>query len=158
MELFAAGKPVPQPRAGPGKGGHMIMAKRAHHIRGWRDTLRMMAQHAMLGKVPVTGPLRLIIEFRFPRPQRLCKPHNVNDMVLHDQKPDWDNVGKATDSFTGVIWMDDGQVSTAMVQKRFAQVNQQCGILVKVYRDRIPWNDTPEHYCSCRYCPTGRSR
>jgi Holliday junction resolvase RusA-like endonuclease len=141
VELFAAGKPVPQPRAGPGKGGHMIMSKASHGIRGWRDVLRMQAQLVMIGKIPFTGPLRMEILFRFPRPKRLQAPHNINDMVLHDQKPDWDNVGKATDSFTGVIWMDDGQISTVYLRKRFALMTEAPGVLVRIYRDRIPWEN-----------------
>lgn len=102
--------------------------------------LRMLAQQAMIGKVPVSGPIRLEILFLFPRPKRLQLPTNVNDVVLHDQTPDFDNVAKAvSDSFKGIIWIDDGQVSTAYVRKRFAQVNERPGCLVRAYRDRSPW-------------------
>lgn len=142
MELFAAGKPVPQPRAGPGRGGHMIMARAAHAIRGWRQTLKMMAQSAMLGKVPASGPLRMEILFLFPRPLRLREIHNIDAVVLHAQTPDWDNVGKAvSDAFKGVVWIDDGQVSTVYLRKRFAQVNEAPGVVVRVYRDRSPWRN-----------------
>lgn len=141
VTFFAIGRPVPQKRAAPGRGGHMIMAPAAHAIRGWRDTLRMLAQQAMLGRRPFDGPIRLEILFKFPRPQRLCKAHNRDDMVLHTaDRGDWDNVGKAVcDAMNGVVFFDDCQVSTAFIRKRFAQMHEQSGCAVRVYRDRIPW-------------------
>ena len=100
----------------------------------------MMAQQSMLGKIPVAGPLRLEVLFLFPRPKRIQRPELANDHIPHAQKPDFDNVAKAVcDSFTGVVWLDDGQVSTAYVRKRFATATEAPGVLVRVYYDRIPW-------------------
>lgn len=141
VTIFAAGRPVPQPRHSTGRGGHQIMAPAKHAIRGWRDLLRMQAQDVMRGKVPIDGAIRMEILFLFIRPKRLQKPDNINDVVLHTQdRGDWDNIGKAVcDSFNGVVFIDDCQVSTVYLRKRYAQMNEAPGVLVKVYRDRIPW-------------------
>lgn len=141
VQLFAAGRVVPQPRASEGKQGVRIMAPAKHSIHGWRQTLKMLAQQQMMGRVPVTGPVRLEALFLFPRPKRLQKPHNINDVVLCDNdKGDWDNIGKAvSDAFNMVVWMDDCQVTTSFIRRRFAQMNEAPGVVVRVWRDRIPW-------------------
>lgn len=151
VELFAAGKVVPQPRTTDGKQGVRIMAPARHAIRGWRQVLRMKAQDGMKGRTPVTGPIRLEVLFLFPRPKRLQKPKNINDMVLHDNDSgDWDNIGKAvSDSFNMVVWMDDCQVSTVFLRKRFAMMTEAPGVLVRVYHDQIPWIATRRGFCQC---------
>jgi Holliday junction resolvase RusA-like endonuclease len=140
VSFFAAGRAISQPRAQQGRGGHKIMAPARHAIHGWRQTLKLLAQQAMAGKVPVTGPLRLETLFLFHRPQRLCKPENVDDLVLCDQDPDVDNLAKALmDAFLMVVWVNDNQVTTCVIRKRFAQVTEAPGVVVRVYRDEVPW-------------------
>lgn len=152
VELFAAGKAVPQPRAGPGNRGRMIMAPRQHAIRGWRDLLKMLAQDAMRGATPVSGALRMEILFLFARPKRLQTPELANDLILHTIRPDWDNIGKAaSDAFKGVVWMDDCQVSTVMLRKRYALEREAPGVLVRVYHDEMPWI-IPKKSVECAYC------
>lgn len=135
IEFWVAGAAVPQPRAGPGRGGHMIMAPDASGIRVWRSTLRAMAQIEMQDRAMLTGPIRLMAQFIFKRPKRLGDINEI-EKLLHDQRPDWDNLGKAvSDAFKLVVWDDDGRVSTAIMRKRFAKVGEKPGALVRVYRD-----------------------
>lgn len=149
VSFFARGRAVSQPRAQQGNRGVKIMAPRTHAIHGWRDVLKLMAQQAMNGRLPVSGPIRLELLFLFARPKRLCRPRGVelkdgeryiDELALHESDPDWDNIGKAvSDAFRMVVWLDDCQVSTVSLRKRYANHAEPPGVLVRAYRDAVPW-------------------
>lgn len=150
VELFAAGKVVPQPRTTDGKQGVRIMAPARHAIRGWRQVLRMKAQDGMKGRTPAAGPIRVELLFLFPRPKRLQTDSMINVMCLHIVDPDGDNLEKAVwDSCKMVVWMDDCQVSTWLGRKRYAMMAEAPGVLVRVYHDQIPWIATRRGFCQC---------
>lgn len=131
LDIWVPGRAVSQPRVSDGKyGDHKIMAPATHAIRGWRKSVKAVAQAALAGRAPLTGPMKLEITFVFRRPLRLCKqpgellgPDEAYEGTRqwHYVDPDWDNIGKAiSDSLKMGPWVDDCQVAWSEVKKRYA--------------------------------------
>jgi Holliday junction resolvase RusA-like endonuclease len=87
---------------------------------------KMLAEAAALfmrGKQPTTRPCALLAHAykeipvswsRSDRDDALC------GRILPTSKPDWDNYGKITDAFKGIVWVDDSQVVDGRVIKRYS--------------------------------------
>lgn len=94
---------------------------------GWKSEIARAAKHH-LPKEPLEGPLRVSIEFRFPRPKshfRKVKGQGVlkdDAAVFHAGKPDADNAAKAVlDAMTTLgFWKDDSQVAILSLAKTYA--------------------------------------
>lgn len=79
--------------------------------------------------IPMDGPLRLEIDFIFPRPKS-C-PAN---QVLKWTKPDTDNLLKASmDALTNARWwIDDGRVAKIQTCKRYPFDGEHIGAAINV--------------------------
>lgn len=82
-----------------------------------------------------TGPLDLIVEFRFPVPDswpEWKREAALDSRIQHTKKPDCSNLVKAIeDACNQVLWHDDGQVCGTIVDKRYALLP---GVHVLVFR------------------------
>lgn len=91
--------------------------------RQYETALRLAAQAAMRGAEPITGPLRVQITAAFSVPKSWHKGKQLTalaDVVKPTGRPDWDNVGKVTDAFNGVVWRDDAQLVDVRVTKKYS--------------------------------------
>lgn len=68
---------------------------------------------------PHEGPLRIDIDFHFPRPKRLMRKKDPEGPVWHTAKPDRDNSDKAVLDTLKTIGMyrDDAQVCNGRIRK-----------------------------------------
>ena len=67
---------------------------------------------------PWTGPVGLIVRFRFPMPKTWPKWKKAKEQVWHDSSPDLSNLVKALeDALKGVFFEDDRQVVSCRAQK-----------------------------------------
>ncbi len=89
----------------------------------YKKRLRTEAWLAMRSAPLLTGPVMVHILARFSVPKSWPKRDRVEALagsLRPTGKPDWDNIGKLTDAFTGVIWKDDSQVVRATVEKLYS--------------------------------------
>ena len=71
---------------------------------------------------PLTGPLRLAVTFGMPVPKswsNVKQSKALGGQIKPTGKPDLDNLLKALDGLTGVVWKDDAQVVDITASKRY---------------------------------------
>jgi len=102
---------------------------------GWKSLVAFAAK-PFLPKEPLSGPVRLMVSFIFPRPARLMRKKDPDGLIPHTSKPDSDNCMKAVmDALTQIgMWRDDSQVCNQTVTKSYAGKNGQAGALIQIYR------------------------
>lgn len=90
--------------------------------RNYEAALRMAAQVAMVGKVPLAGPLRIQISANFSIPQSWSKKKQAAALmgeIRPTGKPDFDNLAKTADALNKIVWNDDAQVVDASITKHY---------------------------------------
>ncbi len=133
IRLIVNAVPVAQPRArATSRGAHAAMyspttvktkaGRKAHPIVAFKTAVRAAAfGKGFDGTNLLDSALRVDCCFVFPRPQRLLRKNDPKCRLPHTIKPDRDNLDKAVlDSLTGLVWVDDCQASTGLVEKYYA--------------------------------------
>lgn len=114
--------------------------RKAHPIVAFKATTRHIASSIYHG-APLTGPLRIDVQFVFPRTSSQVWKKRAMPRLRHIKKPDRDNCEKALlDALTGIIFADDCQVCAGEVTKWIASGDEQPHVLVSV---TILENDQP---------------
>jgi Holliday junction resolvase RusA-like endonuclease len=115
------GIPAPQgsKKAFVAAGRAMMKESNADAHALWRNQVSLAATEAHRGRPPLTGPLRLFVEFRFPMPK--SRPKYVRDLrsVWKTTAPDTDKLIRSVgDALTaaGVI-VDDALFAELVVRK-----------------------------------------
>ena len=131
LSMFIPGDPVPQPRPRitvRGKHGKAYVP-RDHAIHEWRAKVReWMEQSVPPGQAfPVSGVgLHVMMAFHLRKPKS-------NRKRLPISRPDLDNLAKAVlDAGNGVIWSDDSQVTTVVMNKRW---HDKPGVWLEISED-----------------------
>lgn len=116
----------------------------------WRDRIieRVRAEAVSL-KEPIAGPIRLDVDFNFPRPGYMLTRKFPSTRIHHTGKPDRDNLEKLLlDAITqagwreiggetvktSLVWKDDSQVCMGEVQKWFVARGDLPGACVIITR------------------------
>lgn len=92
--------------------------------RSYEDALRYAAQMAMGDRVPMTEPLGVIIEANMPIPQSWSQKKRaaaVAGTLRATCKPDLDNLMKMVDALNEVVFVDDKQIISASISKRYSE-------------------------------------
>ena len=77
---------------------------------------------------PWTGAIGLEVTFFVARPKSVTR-------ALPEVKPDGDKLLRATaDALTGILFVDDGQVTDWIARKRYATAEEPCGAWIEVWR------------------------
>lgn len=128
MKFWVAGLPVPQGsvRAFVIAGRARVTSDTGHRLGDWRNAIaseaRLAAQELIL------GPVHVRADFLLPRPASRPKRD-----LWPDRKPDLDKLARAAlDALTAVVFKDDAQVVRLSVTKRYAEGEQQPGVLLEV--------------------------
>ena len=126
--------PIAQPRRwGQGRFAHV---PKQHPVHAYKAAV-MVACREQGPVVPVSGPVRLFMDFAFPRP----KGHWTKKGALtkgasecHVQRPDLDNIAKSTmDAMTAAgVWGDDSQVVSLSLHKRWADADEMPGVSIRL--------------------------
>lgn len=90
------------------------------HVAAWRDTVGNAADVAMAGRSPLEGPVRLTLEFRFPRPasHRGAKGLKPSAPRVHAQQPDLSKLVRAVeDALSTIAFRDDARVAQLIATK-----------------------------------------
>jgi Holliday junction resolvase RusA-like endonuclease len=121
IRFSVPGEPVGKARPRFTKNGHAYTPDKT---RSYEAIVRLCAIKAMKGKKLLTGAISLTVTAFFPMPKYFTKAIRekaLSGELLHQKKPDWDNVGKIiSDALNGVVYADDATVSRASVSKRYS--------------------------------------
>lgn len=100
-------------------------------VNAFKATVAQVAsQHV---RVPITGPVRISIEFIFPRLLGMVCKKKAMDRQWEDSKPDSDNLEKSTwDALKGIAWNDDAQVCDSRVVKFFASGDEVARTIITI--------------------------
>lgn len=102
-----------RPRA-TSRGGFVSMYTPAKTVNFKRELIRIAERAYRLD--PMTGPLRVDLNFYLPRPKSAKK-----DVFVPITRPDIDNYVKAVfDAMNEILWKDDSQVVDLRCKKLFA--------------------------------------
>lgn len=99
----------------------------------WKRSVHVVAL-SRRPRAPIDGPIRVDLTFYFPRPQRLLKKSSPQGAILHDVKPDRDNLDKVVlDALTKAkFWNDDCQVCGGEIWKYYAAIGARPGVRIVV--------------------------
>lgn len=143
LSLFVPCIPAGQPRARAGvvNGRARVfnpstvktaLGRKPHPAVEFKHSVRMAVSEATSRRL-LDGPLRVDLEFVFPRPASITKKTRPNPSIPHTKKPDRDNLDKAVlDSLTGLLWNDDCQVCDGRIRKRIAAAGEEPGVRIAV--------------------------
>jgi len=135
ITFVVPGLPVAQPRsraASFGGKARIVGFDDRHPVTAFKAAVRLTAAAVMDGP-PLTGPVRLLATFAFPRPKRLTWARRPMPRAQHVTKPDADNLMKSLcDALNGVAWVDDAQVVDARLAKCYAAGNEAPHVAVEI--------------------------
>lgn len=121
----------------------------AAELKQWRALVRTGAERAMTGRERFSGPLLLLAAFYFPRPKSHTRKQRENPFVHGGGRYDVEKLVRAiNDAMTEAeVWADDAQVSVLLTEKRYAEQDENVGVIINVQAldaDTPPIFFTPE--------------
>lgn len=127
LDVFVPGRPAAQgsKRAlGPGR-----MVEMSKYVGPWRERVAYQMLQARTSVVERTVPVVLSLEFVMPRPT--SAPKKSTPAAI--RQPDLDKCIRAVgDALTGVIYVDDAQVTQIVASKRLAELDEVSGCRIRV--------------------------
>ena len=127
------GEPCAQGRPRFARRGQHMVAYDPAKSRTWKATAQDHMRHAMAGSQPMQGPVECELFATFTCPKSDWRKREPVIARWHAKKPDAENVAKAIlDAATGVLWLDDAQVSKLEVSKVIASQGAAPGVRVEV--------------------------
>lgn len=84
-------------------------------------------------RTPITGPVRVELEFYFPRPKALIYKNKPMIRAWKTSKPDLDNLEKSTwDAMNGIAWHDDAQVCESVKRKVICSGSESARVIISI--------------------------
>lgn len=120
---------VPGPVVGKGRPrafrlGNGIRMHTPAKTASYENLVTMCASQAMAGRAPLAGPVEVRLSLYVSPPESWSKKKRaeaLNGEIKPTTKPDVDNCIKAVaDACNGVVWLDDKQITTVTVTKRYS--------------------------------------
>ena len=132
------GSPVAMPRT---KSFYNSTTKKMHHyykndkvVSDYKHRIQWRAQQ--LFPKPLLTTVSLDVVVLLPRPKGMMWKKREMPRVPHGKRPDADNIGKTiADCLTGIVYLDDGQVSTLIVRKRYHAGNEGPQTIIRIEDD-----------------------
>lgn len=107
---------------------------KSNGVAEFKATIRMAARAITTGPL-LDGPLRVDLEFVFPRQSNKIWKNRPMPRYRKTTKPDRDNLDKiCMDALTGVLWVDDNQVCDGRITKWHAAGDESPHVLITVSR------------------------
>lgn len=90
----------------------------------WKDDVIRFAKD-QLPLVPITGPVKIEIIYRMPRPKNKMRKKDSDGLIYHTVKPDTDNLNKATyDALTNIGFFQDDKILVDTHAQKFYHEKQ----------------------------------
>jgi Holliday junction resolvase RusA-like endonuclease len=140
IQFFVAG--IPQP--GGSKRGffspklkRVIITDANSKAKDWKTSVAQTASEVVKDTGILTGPLKVRMDFVFPRPKGHYRTGKHKGEVRDSApqypavRPDAGKVARSSeDSLTGILWQDDAQIVTEILTKRYGPI-PGCTITVR---------------------------
>jgi Holliday junction resolvase RusA-like endonuclease len=138
VEIIVPGTPIAMPRS---KGFYNKNTGKMHHyyknekvVMDYKHRIQWRAQQ--LFPKPLLTPISLEIEVMLPRPKGMMWKKREMPRIPHGKRPDIDNLAKAIfDSLTGVVYLDDGQISTLVISKKYHAGDEGPQTVIRIEED-----------------------
>lgn len=117
IDFYVPGQAVPWARAG-GHGKTRFTPKKQGSFMG---VLKLYAQRAMAGAMPLDGPLAMQVQAVYAWPASWSrKRREAPAMAWKTSRPDADNLYKiVADALNGVVYGDDAQIARVAISKTY---------------------------------------
>jgi Holliday junction resolvase RusA-like endonuclease len=111
-----------------GKGRPRFVRRTGHaytpqRTASYEAMLRHEAALAMAGRAPLEGPLLVQVAAHFEIPASWSAKKRAAALageIRPTKRPDWENVAKMLDAFNAVVWRDDAQVVSGLIEKFYS--------------------------------------
>lgn len=121
IEIVVLGVPVAKGRPRFAKATGLTYTP--EKTRNFEAALKYAAEQAMGDRPPLEGPLSIEIDVKLPIAPSWPKKRQAAALageLRPTKKPDFDNYAKTVDALNMVVWVDDGQVVSAKVEKHYS--------------------------------------
>jgi Holliday junction resolvase RusA-like endonuclease len=135
MELYFSipGQPVAKGRPKFARRGNFVTAYTPAKTVNYEGLVKMASHHAMAGREPSAAPIEMEVCLYLQIPASWSKKKRaaaVSGNVMATKKPDADNVLKGLkDGCNGIVWRDDAQVVSIILQKKYSEMPMACVIV-----------------------------
>lgn len=104
-------------------------------LKEWEALVATAAKNAMGHDMPLAGPLKVSVVFRFPRPKAHKPAQRLVPWCWGNHKWDVEKTVRATfDAITdAAVWGDDSQVAVLEAEKRYCEEGEQPGAVVQIW-------------------------
>lgn len=134
ITFFVPGSPEPQPRVRAYVRGRHARVYDPGNADNWKRTVAIYAKPNRL-KEPLLGPIEMELEFFLQRPKSHfgSKGLKASAPLWPTSRPDVDNLAKAVmDALKDtVLYRDDAQIVSLLVQKRYSLATPGCAITIR---------------------------
>lgn len=92
--------------------------------RSYEGCLKHEAAMVMGGAPPIDGPIVVSVTAFFSVPQSWSakkKEAALAGKLSHTTRPDVDNIVKMLDALNGIVWLDDKQIASSFIFKKYAE-------------------------------------
>lgn len=130
IEIVLLGAPRGKERPRATKLGHVYTPEKTVSYEG---ALKYAALQVMGERAPLAGPLHVELDIVVPIAVSWPKKRQAAARAGAEwptKKPDLDNIMKMLDAFNLVVWVDDSQIVTTNIRKRYGD---KPGLWVKVH-------------------------
>lgn len=136
VEIVINAIPVPEPRKRVAvvNGRAKVYTPRAAKVNTFKHAAKLAAKCSMKRMSPLTGPLCVELTFVMPRTLNQVWKTKPMPRMVHDKKPDLDNLQKSTwDALNGIVWQDDSQICEVRASKLVADGSEEPRVVVVVH-------------------------
>lgn len=107
------------------------MVESSKYVKAWRTKVSQISKLTHRGG-PLEGPIRLEVEFVMPRTKAM-RDKPSPPMI---QSPDTDKCVRAiSDALSGIVFVDDRQITTIIAGKRRANPGELAGAKIRISND-----------------------
>lgn len=104
-------------------------------VANWRTDIRTAASEAMGDLQPSRNAIKIMVEFRLPYPKSIIRKWQFG-WWPNTKQPDIDKLLRMLfDALTGIVWVDDSQVTHVMCNKFYAWNDKPGAIAVVDFLD-----------------------
>jgi Holliday junction resolvase RusA-like endonuclease len=121
IEIVLLGAPRGKERPRGTKDGHFYTPEKTRNYEG---ALKYAAAEVMGSRAPLDGPLHVDLRIVVPIAPSWPKKRQEAARAGREwptKKPDLDNVMKMLDALNLVVWIDDSQIVTTNIDKRYGE-------------------------------------
>lgn len=128
LRIHIPGEPVAKGRPRFARGRAYTPEKTAswEAFAKWQARMQLGAPPILQGPVSVTVTATFAVPLSWPKAKREAA---LRGEIAHVSRPDGDNLLKAMDAFNGLLWVDDAQITRAVIEKRYGS---EPGVVVEV--------------------------